>query len=142
MKHGLAHKTPLYNVWKMMRQRCSPTNKSVEIYKNYAGRGIKVAPEWNDFQQFFTDMTFGYRKGLTLERVDNSKGYSKANCRWATRDEQSVNKRNNVMLTFDGKTMAMGRWAKELGLNPQTLHMRVRVYKWPISKALSSKKYA
>jgi hypothetical protein len=92
-----------------MRQRClNPKNKG---WKRYGGRGISVCPKWAIFELFLEDM--GKRPvGMTLERIDNSKGYYPDNCRWATPKEQSHNRRNNKPLTARGKTMLQVDWAK------------------------------
>lgn len=88
--HGM-YRTPEYNAWNAMIQRC--TNPNNPAYKNYGGRGITVCTEWKDsFIAFFTDM--GKRpERLTLERKNNNLGYSKENCIWDTRINQSRNQR-------------------------------------------------
>lgn len=80
---------PLYYTWKDMRQRCNcPTSK---FYYLYGGRGIKICPEWDDFETFIRDM--GPRPdGYTLERLDYDKGYSPKNCIWADWYTQNANK--------------------------------------------------
>ena len=89
-----------------MRQRCeNPKHKS---YASYGGRGITVCPEWGTFEVFFADMGSKPR-GLTLERSDNEKGYSKDNCIWATRSAQAINRRERQRL--DDGTYAPGACA-------------------------------
>lgn len=84
-------RTPVYEVWKAMKQRChNPKNKD---YRHYGGRGIVVCQRWREsFPAFLADM--GPRPtGYTLERRENSKGYEPGNCYWATWKEQVKNKR-------------------------------------------------
>lgn len=88
--HGLA-KLPEYNNYNQMKQRCY--NKENSNYKNYGGRGITISSEWIDsFETFLKDMGLKPTPGHTIDRTDGEKGYSKDNCRWATRTEQSRNR--------------------------------------------------
>ena len=88
--HGMS-KSPEYKVWASMIQRC--TNKKESAYSNYGGRGIKVSSEWNVFDNFLRDMGLRPDDSLTLERLDNDKGYCKDNCKWASRFDQAQNQR-------------------------------------------------
>ena len=85
-----------YISWSMMRERCN--NPKHVAYKTYGGRGIKVCPEWDDkekgFEQFLKDMGPRGSKKLSLDRIDSNKGYYPENTRWATKKQQSRNKRN------------------------------------------------
>ena len=81
-------------------------------------------------------MTNGYRKGLTIDRIDNSKGYSPDNCRWVTIKEQSNNRRSNRNITYKGQTRTLTQWSEELGMNFFTLRDRLD-NGWSIEKAFT-----
>jgi len=97
-RHGM-YSTPTYKTWQQMKSRCTdPSNAS---YKYYGAKGITYCAEWNDFINFLEDM--GERhKGYTLDRLDNSVGYCKINCRWQTPKEQANNRTNNVHVLWEG----------------------------------------
>tara|TARA_R110000868_G_scaffold271022_3_gene530489 strand:+ start:6163 stop:6579 length:417 start_codon:yes stop_codon:yes gene_type:complete len=78
--------------WSDMKSRCKAT-KSPKTYKNYFLKGIKVCEEWLDFDVFKNDVLKGFKRELSLDRIDNNKGYSKDNCRWVTIDIQRTHRR-------------------------------------------------
>lgn len=82
---------PLYWTWEGMRKRCN--QKSAHDYPRYGGRGVTVCPEWKTFWKFLEDMGEKPSASHSLDRIDNSKGYSKDNCRWATKKQQQDNRR-------------------------------------------------
>ena len=92
--HGLS-KHPLYNVWKCMISRCE--NETDKDYKNYGGRGITVCNEWRDINAFIKDMGKRPTAMHTLDRINNNKGYSPDNCRWADIVAQNRNRRCNIL---------------------------------------------
>lgn len=118
----------------MTRQRCrNPNNRD---YPHYGGRGITVCERWDNFETFLADM--GIRpKGMTLDRVDNSKGYSPENCRWATRAEQSQNTRKTSFITYQGETRTVTDWAKISGISRDTLQARITILGYTPEQALT-----
>ena len=123
-KHGLSCH-PLYSTWSGMIQRC--TNKNAKNYYRYGGRGICVCKDWlEDFEKFYTwAMNNGYSSDLTLDRIDNSNGYSPDNCRWSTKIEQQNNTRRNHNVTYLGITHSLAEWSRLLNVNAETLRYRV-----------------
>src|SRR5262249_18282820 len=113
------------------------TNKKCVDYPNYGGRGIMVCDRWHTFDNFLADM--GEKPAAkSIDRIDNNKGYSPENCRWATLIEQANNKRSNVRLTFNGRTQSIKQWAMETGIPYKTLYYRIRYSSWPVEEALST----
>jgi hypothetical protein len=123
-----------------MVQRC--TDKNCWAYKYYGERGIKVYPRWLEFKNFLEDIG-EIPKGLTLDRIDNNKGYYPNNWRFATRKQQNRNTRTNLMITFNNKTQCLKDWAKELDIKYTTLWNRIYKYNWSIEKSFTTliKKY-
>ena len=136
-KHGKTN-TKLFNVWQSMKQRCY--YKSNKEYKNYGGRGIKMCEEWkNDFMQFYNwSINSGYKKGLTIDRIDVNGNYEPNNCRWATQLEQANNKRNNILITYKGITDTLPNWARKTGIQRSCLEYRYS-HNWDIERMLTLK---
>ena len=133
--HG-ATDSRLYNIWTSMKQRCE-TSKEEKFIKDYQNRGIKVCEEWHDFAVFQKwALENGYKDNLSIDRIDNNKGYYPENCRWADNIIQANNKRNNRWLTYNNKTQTIAQWARELGMNYNTLGQRIRMG-WSVEKAFN-----
>lgn len=124
-------KSPEYQTYQNMLFRCY--NPKSPIYKYYGGKGITVSRDWlKGFENFFRDM--GKRpEGMTLERKDTSKGYSKSNCRWASNKDQQNNRTNNTFITYKGLTLTLSQWAEKTGMKYQTIMDRNR-RKLPVEK--------
>lgn len=122
--HGMSN-TKLYHVWAGMKDRCF--NKNNSHFKDYGGRGIKVCDEWTqNFENFYNwSKDNGYEEGLSIDRIDNNKGYSPENCRWANQEVQCSNVRRNRRYTYNNKTLTITEWAKETGINRATLNARL-----------------
>lgn len=113
--------TLAYNSWLHMKRRCRDVNDNE--YKRYGKKGITVCKEWQSFTNFYRDM--GERKdvSITLDRIDNNKGYFKENCRWATKAEQSRNKSNNIFYKGECAKDASVR----LGGSKEIVSLRLRL---------------
>ncbi len=128
-------RTPEYRVWLHMRERC--TNKRAAGYKNYGGRGISVSPKWDDFLEFLADMGPKPSAHLQIDRINNEGNYEPGNCRWATRRQNSRNRRGNRHLTAFGRTQVLQAWADEYGHPPSRLIERIDYYGWDVERALT-----
>lgn len=137
--HGMTN-TRLHRIWAAMKARCC--NENIPAYKYYGGRGITICDEWKDsFEKFYAwAVKSGYRDNLSIDRIDNNKGYSPENCRWATNKEQSNNQRSTRLLTYDGETHSLAEWADITGINYRTLIYRVN-NNWDTGEALYGSRY-
>lgn len=112
------------------------------MYHRYGGRGIKICTRWLEadgrgFWNFLADM--GEKPiGSTLDRRDNDLGYSKENCKWATKFEQDTNRYSNRYLTLDDVTQTLVEWATQTGLKHNTISSRIDVLGWSVEKALTT----
>ena len=108
VEHGVGSR--LYWIWSEMRRRCE--ERTQKDYPRYGGRGIKVTSEWSFSFDIFRRwaLSNGYNPKLSIDRIDNDKGYSPSNCRWANVSEQANNRRNNINVTAFGSTMTLAEW--------------------------------
>lgn len=132
--HGKSNSS-IYHIWHSMVGRC--TRPSDRAYKWYGGRGISVCRRWMKFENFFADMG-EYPTGMQLERIDNGKGYSKENCKWATREEQCSNRRSNVYVSANGEQKTLSQWSEVTGMKPETISKRIRVFGWTAGEAINT----
>lgn len=126
--HGKS-RSRIYVIWSSMKTRCLCA--SHPSYERYGARGITVCKDWLSFESFYKDIG-NPPKGMTLDRKDNSKGYSSNNCRWATLIQQSNNMRSNRLITHKGQTKTISEWARKTGLSKQCIAHRLNS-NWPIS---------
>lgn len=121
---------PLYTTWIQMIRRC--TDQKATHYKDYGGRGVYVCSRWTDgdwgemtgFHNFVKDM--GDRPdGTSLDRIDNNGNYEPGNCRWATDEQQSTNRKNVQRVTVNNVTDTINGWAKRLGIRPHKLRTAI-----------------
>lgn len=122
---GKNRTTDTYMSYRNMISRCCyPHDKA---YHNYGGRGIKICERWMSFANFLEDMGIRPSRKYTLERNNNSLGYSKENCRWATLKEQANNRRDNHIITVDGESRTIKQWSEYRGIQNGTIHARLRL---------------
>lgn len=131
--HGLRYSAE-YMVWSGMISRCE--NSNCERFHNYGGRGIRICERWKRFENFFADMGPRPSNEHSIDRRNNGGNYTPRNCRWATRLEQSTNRRNNRLLTFREETHCASEWSRQLGIPYRTIMSRIR-YGLPVEKILS-----
>lgn len=114
-------RTPEYLVWRGLFSRCSGNRKGGHEY--YQLKGIKVCRRWRSFSAFLKDM--GRRPpGHQIDRINGSKGYSPANCRWVTPEENATNRSSTHWVTWRGKTLSVSQWARKLGITRETVVRR------------------
>jgi hypothetical protein len=131
--HGMS-KTPLYRVW--CRMKGCTSSPSHQDFKYYGERGIVVCEEWQRFETFYAwAVSNGYQRGLTIDRIDSTRGYCPSNCQWITLSEQQGKRRDSIMVEINGKTQCLSYWCKELGMNWHTVHSRIKKG-WTPEKAL------
>lgn len=117
---------PIYNRYIEIIRR----TEQHEYYKN---KNITMCEEWqNDFMKFYEwAINNGYRDDLTIDRIDNTKGYSPDNCRWATSKEQANNRTNNVVVEYNGKKLTLSQLAEKYNLPKYIVYNRYKA-KWDI----------
>lgn len=137
----------LHRIFSNMKDRCCrPTYKA---YENYGGRGITVCDEWLNKERDGKNtkgwlafeswaLSHGYADNLTIDRIDNNKGYSPDNCRWVSMKVQSNNTRHNRYITYKGVTKTMVQWSEELNIGYETLVYRLHVAHWPVEKTFET----
>jgi hypothetical protein len=140
-RHGYARvgaKTPEYNTWVGMNERCS--NPAKKFYSYYGGRGITVCERWrgeHGFENFLADVGPRPSKEHSIDRIDNDRGYEPGNVRWATRVEQMRNRRSCRVLEAFGRQQTVAAWAEQYGLKLGTVCARINKG-WSVERALTT----
>lgn len=138
IKHGLSGH-PLYKTWNNITQRAGK-------HRNYLN--IKVCNEWKlNFVNFYNwAINNGYKKGLTIDRIDFKGDYAPENCRWITQKEQMKNQSRNHYVTINGETKVFYDWCSEFGISPGTVYKRlaqgfsyIEALTTPVNKKFSNK---
>lgn len=130
--HGMTS-SATHRVWIGMMGRCYVKTNS--RYSRYGGKGITVCKEWHDFTNFLRDM--GERPdGMSIDRIDNSKGYQPGNCRWATLVGQANNKTNNRMVEVNGESKTLAMWCAEKNMPYFSVVRRIK-RGWSVERALN-----
>ena len=114
-------------------------------YENYGGRGIQVCEEWKNSYAAFRKWAYdnGYEENAeylecTIDRIDVDGDYCPDDCRWADMKTQSNNRRNNLLIEYDGRVRTLTEWAEEFNMNFFTLWSRLYEYDWPPEKAFNT----
>lgn len=130
------HKKELRFRYEGIKQRCY--NKNNPSYKNYGERGIVMCDLWkNNFMSFYNwSIENGYKKNLTIDRIDVEDNYCPENCRWVDRKCQSRNKRGNVFYDFCGKKMTLPEICEITNKNYKNVYKRVKKYGWRLEDAI------
>lgn len=124
-------KSRLYKEWCSMKSRCGDGYHGKENYKE---KGITVCDEWQKFEPFAEwALSSGYKDDLTLDRIDNDKGYSPDNCRWVTMKAQENNRTNNVLIEYNGEVKTLKQWCEYFNVNYGMVKARRR-HGWEINR--------
>jgi hypothetical protein len=132
-RHGKSE-TLTYNSWRGMIDRCE--NPNHVGYKDYGGRGIRICPEWRDFERFAQDMGERPSRNHSIERIDVDRNYEPGNCRWATASEQNSNKRAFWRLAHNGESLTVREWSARTGLSRGNIYQRL-AKGWPVERVLT-----
>jgi len=126
--HGLTigGRTREYRIWSGIKGRCN--NPKNDRWHDYGGRGIKIYDEWaNSYEEFLKYMGKCPSKSHSIDRYPNLNGnYEPGNVRWATQKEQCNNKRNNVIIEYNGESKNIAEWVDIFGIDRSTFYDRVK----------------
>lgn len=118
-KHGGSY-SKTYSSWKGLRSRCQKSNRNAR----YNQKGIKVCDRWIKFENFLADMGERPFDGAQVDRINNNGDYTPENCRWASKDENNINKDNTRYVWYMGHQLTLRQLAEKTGLRLATLRNR------------------
>lgn len=134
--HGMS-RTSEYSAWCRMKQRCTVTTH--RDYPSYGGRGIEVCERWlESFENFIADMGLKPCLGVSIDRIDNERGYEPWNCRWATPTQQANNRRSSKVICANGVTRTMAEWARVTGIDEGAIQQRISKLGWSPARAVTT----
>lgn len=131
--HGMKG-TRIYRLWGQIKSRANNHDGTHPTYK-----GVIMCDDWaHSFTKFYKwAISNGYDDNLTIDRIDNNKGYSPDNCRWATKTQQVRNRTNTKYVTYKGEVKPLAEWCDILNLNYNTTWTRLHKYRWSVEKAFT-----
>jgi len=136
--HAKSHLSE-YHIWQSIKARC--LNKTNHAFHQYGGRGITICQEWKmSFLNFYNDMGPRPSPDHSIDRINNMKGYTRSNCRWADQRQQCRNKRTNLVITHDKRTLCAKEWAELLNIPYKRLWRRLR-HGWTFEDAISEETF-
>lgn len=125
-----------YCIWSGMKKRGIGKDKTNN--HKYYDRGISICDEWLSYDCFAKwSVENGYNDQLSIDRIDNEKGYYPENCKWSTNLEQAQNKRNVKLYEYNGEKLSLPAWARKYGIKKSTLKERIRLGNMTLSEALN-----
>ena len=131
--HGMSS-TPIFRIWGLMLHRIRHGKPHRRIYDN-----LTVCDRWQSFENFLADMGARPSPKHSIDRIDNTKGYSPDNCRWATNKQQARNTSRNIYWTHNGERLCIAEWAERLGMKVSAFNSRTPTWVSHIRKNIKQK---
>lgn len=128
----------LYRIWCNMKSRCY--DSACPSYERYGNKGILMCDEWRESYQAFKDWAIGheYNDMLSIDRIDNSRGYYPENCRWATPKEQANNRSSSRYFRYEGRDVTISELSEITGIKYHTLFARLNHLNWTMEDAVNT----